>query len=318
MMRRRWVQIVLGIVVLCGVTAFLLTRPNLDFPESRSTPTVLDLPSNVKNTYEQLSDEYGKSMGATIKFCRKEDSAGYVVSGSGGFTAESYAFDPSGTYISRSQSSDVPRGERKPWIFDGYECALILEFTGEYTKANTLRSSEEAQEWLPAADTTAQPPVKYAPTVQTSPLNSVVDETRNAWQSYRSLYYGIEVEYPPVWRVVSEGSDNGSGLVVAFGTKAFGNQGYDGEFFVVSFSVESKSVDAYIESMGSQFDDRVEHRTDIVLNGEPAKYVVVTTSSVPSWSYEAVIVPNGNHYFVIHNGATPNPLFEQFYRSFRL
>ncbi len=144
-----------------------------------------------------------------------------------------------------------------------------------------------------------------------------------AWQTYRSSY-GFEIQYPPVWKIVSElGSKKVSYpttilLSVSFGTGTFGNEGYDGELFVSAYDKQSISVEQYIKDMGKQFSDRQEKRENLTLNGVPAVKVTVTTPSHPSWIYEAVIVEQQDRFYVMSNGAVKRDSFTDFYKSFKL
>jgi len=142
----------------------------------------------------------------------------------------------------------------------------------------------------------------------------------SVWQTYRSSY-GFEIQYPPAWKIVSEAGDGKAGYpgwVVSFGTGTFGNQGYDGELFVFAYEKSSTNVEQYIKDMGKQFSDRQEKRGNITINGISAVKVVVTTPSVPTWDYEAVIIEQQNRFYVMHNGAVKRDSFTDFYKSFKL
>lgn len=107
-------------------------------------------------------------------------------------------------------------------------------------------------------------------------------------------------------------------LLVSFGTGTYGNEGYDGEWFVFAQDRSSASVEGLIKDMGKQFSDRQEIRENIIINRTPAVKVLVTTPSIPSWVYEAVIVEKGNRIYLVDNGAIKNDLFFEFYNSFKL
>ena len=172
-------------------------------------------------------------------------------------------------------------------------------------------------------NTGAQPVVSNQPTQTYTPPKITTAQpggTVSAWQTYRSSY-GFEIQYPPAWKIVNEAGDGKAGYpgwVVSFGTGTFGNQGYDGELFVFAYDKSSTNIEQYIKDMGKQFTDRQEKRENITINGVPALKVVVTTHSISTWDYEAVIVEQQNRFYVMHNGAVKRDSFTDFYKSFKI
>lgn len=143
------------------------------------------------------------------------------------------------------------------------------------------------------------------------------------WQTYRS-YYGFQIQYPPEWRVIYEQdfktrADQAQSprIDVSFGTGTFGNEGYEGDFFIEVYDKTLVDVTQTIKDMGSQFSDRQEKREHIVVGGVPALKTVVTTAEVPNWVYEKVIIEQRDKVYVIHNGAMEHDLFDEFYNSIR-
>ena len=191
----------------------------------------------------------------------------------------------------------------------------IQKFTITVTEPLETTQQNINTEARPAANN--QPTQTYTPPEPTSTQPS---GTAPAWLAYRSSY-GFEIQYPPTWKIISEeggGKAGYPGWVVSFGTGTFGNEGYDGELFVFAYDKQTTNVEQYIKDMGRQFSDRQEKRENITLNGIPAVKVVVTTPSVPTWDYEAVIVQQQNHFYVMHNGAVRQESFTDFYKSFEL
>ncbi|MEI7720061.1 MAG: hypothetical protein WCI89_02545 [bacterium] len=139
------------------------------------------------------------------------------------------------------------------------------------------------------------------------------------WQTYRSTN-GFEIQYPPNWIEQEHGDGHSSfGFVAAFGQKPFGPDGYDGELFVVGN--DFTSTEQFIAQMGKQFGDRQEKRESISVNGLSALKVTVTTPSIPSWIFKAVIIKRldrPDEIYFIHNGAIQSNDFEKFYGSFKL
>ncbi|MDP2704627.1 MAG: hypothetical protein Q8P01_05495 [bacterium] len=162
-----------------------------------------------------------------------------------------------------------------------------------------------------------------APAVQVESFVSVPAQSVPDWRVYESDY-GFQIQYPQDWKVVNELDSKKVSypttilLSVAFGTGTYGYEGYDGEWFVFIYDKSSASVEGLIQDMGKQFSDRQEKRERITINGVSALKVVVTTPSIPSWVYEAVVVEQGNRIYYISNGAQQNDLFDEFYGSFRL
>ena len=161
------------------------------------------------------------------------------------------------------------------------------------------------------------------PTQTNTPPKTTPAQPASTWQTYRSSY-GFEIQYPQGWKIVNELDSKKVSypttilLSVSFGTGTYGNEGYDGEWFVFVRDKSSASVEGLIKDMGKQFSDRQEKRENITINGVSALKVIVTTPSTPSWVYEAVIVEKGNSIYFVHNGAIKNDLFDKFYSSFKL
>jgi hypothetical protein len=129
---------------------------------------------------------------------------------------------------------------------------------------------------------------------------------------------------PPQWKIIKEtylASGESSGPMLfsaAFGTHVYGDEGYDGEFFVLVYNKSNFNIDDIPGLSGSQFDDKVVKKEDIKINGLLAEKITITTPSVPMWALEKVVIEKGNRVYVIHDGAIKSSLFNDFYKSFNL
>lgn len=142
------------------------------------------------------------------------------------------------------------------------------------------------------------------------------------WSTYTKVITpeaNYSVQYPEDWIYREQGPHSDTSVLasVLFGTEDSVQGGYI--WSLVNYG-PTGDMDAQIEqiiaSMGNQFADRQESRTTVIVDGQNATKVTVTTNEYPNWSYESVILVMDMNIFVMGNGAIPDPLFEDFYTSF--
>jgi|GEM_PF-3960496 len=85
------------------------------------------LPLTVAARYEQLALLHSGSLGAAIEICRSGNESLYIVSGSGGFSGETYYYGGNGRPLGEYSWNDAREpGEPKPPIdISGYDCKII-------------------------------------------------------------------------------------------------------------------------------------------------------------------------------------------------
>lgn len=144
----------------------------------------------------------------------------------------------------------------------------------------------------------------------------------NDWNIYTNKDYGFNIKYPQGWKAATTFDvstvNRPSALMysVSFGNGTVGN-GYDGELFISVYN-KVADIETPIKEAGKQFSDRQEKKENISINGISAIKIIITSPTVSSWIYEAVVVKNGNYSYLLNNGAIKNDQFEKFYGSFRI
>jgi len=121
-----------------------------------------------------------------------------------------------------------------------------------------------------------------------------LDNTTN-WKTYTDSKNGFSIRYPSTWRSASLG-ENGIG----FGPKEIG------EDVLWGINVYDKSVypkEKIIDEAGKQFSDRKQNTNNIDINGIQAIRLITTTSSIPDWYLETIIIEYGSNFVTISNGA---------------
>lgn len=85
------------------------------------------LPLTVAARYEQLALLHSGSLGAAIEICRSGNESLYLVSGSNGFSGETYFYGEDGRPLGEYSWDDaVVPGEPKPPIdISDYDCRII-------------------------------------------------------------------------------------------------------------------------------------------------------------------------------------------------
>jgi hypothetical protein len=150
-----------------------------------------------------------------------------------------------------------------------------------------------------------------------STLAKKSQSTPTGWKTYSNADFSVM--YPSYRNWVSDES----GFVpvgVAFGTIASKNGGYIWGIRAVEKKIATQEV--LIARMGQQFSDRKEKREEIKVNGEPALLVTVTSPSNQGWVYKQVFIDGASagrptRTYVISNGASTEPDFATFYKSFK-
>jgi len=121
-----------------------------------------------------------------------------------------------------------------------------------------------------------------------------LDNTTN-WKTYTDSKNGFSIRYPSTWRSASLG-ENGIG----FGPKEIG------EDVLWGINVYDKSVypkEKIIDEAGKQFSDRKQNTNNIDINGIQTTRLITTTSSIPDWYLETIIIEYGSNFVTISNGA---------------
>jgi hypothetical protein len=135
------------------------------------------------------------------------------------------------------------------------------------------------------------------------------DVTSN-WKTYTNTAIGFSVKYPSNWRLVgTEASTD----MIGFGPA---NVGQDVQWGITISS--DKTANQIIADMGKQFGtDRKVQQDQITVNGLTATKVSVTTSSIPTWNLQQILITNGGKIITISNGAIIDANFVIFYNSFK-
>ncbi len=124
-MKKLTLIIVVFLIILLGIIFlfFNTKKPTISL-------TNKSMPSSVLLQYDKFADDknYNKSFGATLEYCvgGKEGDI-YVVSASGGYTAERYSYDLNGNQIDYYSLGDVIQpGDRKPLVnILEYNCTVL-------------------------------------------------------------------------------------------------------------------------------------------------------------------------------------------------
>jgi len=85
------------------------------------------LPLTVAARYGQLGLLHSGSLGASVELCRSGNESLYLVSGSGGFSGETYYYGEDGRPLGEYSWDDIREpGEPKPPIdISAYDCRMI-------------------------------------------------------------------------------------------------------------------------------------------------------------------------------------------------
>lgn len=141
---------------------------------------------------------------------------------------------------------------------------------------------------------------------------------------FKNTKYNFEITCPTGWKLVRETSTPLDGSLApmlfnaAFGTGNYGNEGYDGQFFVFVYDKSLLNQNDIPGLSGKQFADRVTKKENIKLNGHSAEKTTITSPSTPGWVLKRIMIEKGNQIYLIHNGAVDDSLFEDFSKSFKL
>ncbi len=136
---------------------------------------------------------------------------------------------------------------------------------------------------------------------------------------YVNNQYKFSIKYPlrlddvcggELWEYSELSSENY--LSVGFGPRCSKSGGY----FWGVFVYKNRDVEDIIKQIGSQFSDRKEVRKNIVINGESALLVTVTTSQLKGWVAKTIFIVKENAVIHIINGGTIISEFDDFYNSF--
>lgn len=147
--------------------------------------------------------------------------------------------------------------------------------------------------------------------------NSNVSDSTNVqsddWQLYESPDFSIQ--YPDGWDVRDDVVLSESALE----THSFSSPEIVGDYIwsVFSFDGNLYGIDTLVADVGAQYADRKETRERIVISGEQAIKVTVTTDAVPGWEQVQVYLEKGEILYLIDDGSSRNEEFEKFYNSFQ-
>lgn len=86
-------SLALGLIVLAAIFWYLF-RPSGGVPGAAQTK------------FHELSDKYKDSAGASVESCTKGDERVYIVTGSGGYIAESHYYDATGNLMGSLDTTD--------------------------------------------------------------------------------------------------------------------------------------------------------------------------------------------------------------------
>ncbi len=129
------------------------------------------------------------------------------------------------------------------------------------------------------------------------------------WKTYTNNSVGYSVKYPSDWRVESANPN-----LVGFVPTSVGED--------VAWTVNiitNKTIDEIAADMGKQFGtDRNEKRATVTVDGVKATEITVTTTTIPNWVFKQVVVPNGNQFITLSNGAIDDSRFNDFVQSFTI
>lgn len=153
------------------------------------------------------------------------------------------------------------------------------------------------------------------------------------WKTYINEKYGFAIGYPDKLRKTTNLWLKDTWLV---SEETFYNRGEEkqsGSVFWLGFGPESSKpggmvwgvtvyknldIESVIKQFGGQFDDRIEKRQKLIINGVNALLVTVTTNQYSDWISKEVLIQRGNIIFAIGNGAVELNEFSDFYKSFTL
>ncbi|MEW6721900.1 MAG: hypothetical protein AB1324_01420 [Candidatus Micrarchaeota archaeon] len=100
-----------------------------DILERSGEGFVPETPSEVEDGYQNLSEAYDESLGASLYDCSENGSKKYIVVGSGGFSGITVIYDANGSEVRRYSWDDIFMAGEEPAPFDTerYDCALVRE-----------------------------------------------------------------------------------------------------------------------------------------------------------------------------------------------
>lgn len=217
-----------------------------------------------------------------------------------------------------STPSTSPKS-KLPLILAGILLLLLVGGGAYYLGArnNSKNSLNDTANTLPTTnpqnDTTAIPTATPTATTQTAQTNQVA-----GWNTYTSQAYGFSIQYPKTvaksqaqWEYKEFPSTDGS-IWIGFRPSSLK------EDYLWGVNVyDNKTLEEVIKRQGQQFNDRKENRKNIIINGNPALLVTVTTNSIQDWISKTVIVEKNGKIYEISNGAIEIAEFDSFYNSFK-
>jgi len=111
-------NLILAIILSVGVVGAIYGL------SQQATP----IPQSVQAKYDEFAPVYGKSLGASLLFCKGPTEKVFVVQGSGGFVNQEYYYSNSGKIIGESFSSDMandPENKLPPRDLNKYTCKAL-------------------------------------------------------------------------------------------------------------------------------------------------------------------------------------------------
>lgn len=127
------------------------------------------------------------------------------------------------------------------------------------------------------------------------------------WKIYRNEEYGFKMKYPNGWVVEKYDTE------ILFGTPESVSGGY-----IWGISIyQLDELEKIIAQNGSQFYDRKESRSDIIVNKKLKGIIVtITTDTYKDWISKTIYFANNGQLFAIGNGSKEDKRFKYFYSSF--
>lgn len=205
-----------------------------------------------------------------------------------------------------------------PIILGGVVLLVAVGVGAYYLGTQNSKVNPQAQNISPQPTTNPQNTIMTSPT--DIPVTTQPPQTNQiaGWNTYTSQAYGFSIQYPKTvtkyqgqWEYKEFPSING------FAWVGFRPSSVKEDYLWVVNVYDNKTVEQVIEEQGQQFNDRKENRKNIIVNGNSALLVTVTTNQIPDWISKTVIVEKNGKIYAIGNGAIEITEFDSFYNSFK-
>lgn len=135
-------------------------------------------------------------------------------------------------------------------------------------------------------------------------------EDTTDWQIYRSTNYKLSFSYPKEWSLYYDLDQLGIGL---------GPSDVTGEalWSIFIYDKSDDSLSDLIDQVGKQFTDRKVDSQEILIAGQKANKILVTTGQIKDWYAEQIFVEKAGKIYKIDNRAIGDDRFEIFYKSIK-